>query len=79
MRDKHGVYGRRQLLSLYSTAFAHSDNMQSHLRVLGLWTVCHLNGRPRLPLLRPPGWSLSPAVANDASFRQRYSTTTPTS
>jgi len=71
MRDKHGVYGRRQLLSLYITALAHSDDVQSLLRSLGLWTVCHLNGRPRLPLLRPPGRSSTPAVANDGSSRQR--------
>jgi len=71
MRDKHGVYGRRQLLSLYSTALAPSDDVQSRLHSLGLWTVCHLNGRPRLPLLRPPGRSSTPAVANDASSRQR--------
>jgi len=71
MRDKHGVYGRRQLLSLYSTIPAHSDDVQSRLRSLGLWTVCHLNGKPRLPLLRPPGRSSTSAVANDASSRQR--------
>jgi len=57
--------------SLYSIALAHSDDVQSRLRSLGLWTVCHLNGRPRLPLLRPPGRSSTPAVANDASSRQR--------
>jgi len=34
MRDKHGVYGRRQLLSLYSTALAPSDDVQSRLRSL---------------------------------------------
>jgi len=71
MRNKHGVYGQRQLLSLYSTALAHSDDVQSRLSTLGLWTVCHLNGRPRLPLLRPPGRSSTLAFANDASSRQQ--------
>ena len=42
MRDKHGVYGRRELLSLYSAALAPSHDMQSRLRSLGLWTVCRL-------------------------------------
>ena len=60
MRDKHGVYGRRELLSLYSAALAPSYDMQSRLRSLGLWTVCRLKagrvyrgrraGRQRRPL-----------------------------
>jgi len=60
--DKHGVYGRRELLSLYSAALAPSHDMQSRLRSLGLWTVCRLKagrvyryrgrraGRQRRPL-----------------------------
>ena len=67
--DKHGVYGRRELLSQYSAALAPSHNVQSCLRSLGLWTT---EGRPRLPLPWPPGRSSTPAVANDAPSRQRH-------
>ena len=42
MRDIHDVYGRRELLLLYSNALASSHNVQSRLRSLGLWTVCRL-------------------------------------
>jgi len=71
MSDKHGVYGRRELLSLYSAALAPSHDVQSCLRSVGLWTVMSTEGRPRLPLPWLPGRSSTPTVANDAPSRQR--------
>jgi len=74
MRDKHGVYGRRQLLSLYSAALAPSYDVQSRLRSLGLWTVC------RLKAGRVYRYRGRPQVVNAGRCQRRVvSTTAPTS
>ena len=48
MLDKHCVYSRSQLLSLYTTSPGPSSDVRSRIRSLGLWTVYRLkNDRVR--------------------------------